>query len=400
METKRAETTTAPALYADKDSNNLQNIKALKPKFDSLTATDIKKHVEAMATKNEPTETPSEMTLAELLAGAEIDFTKPLPPPPVCLYFGDASVLYLGDISTTIGKAKGRKTFASGLFMAALAGNCTIQNLIKSDLPNNKRIVLSFDTEQGAYHAQKTANRVLKLLNVETLPNFKAYGLRKFSPAEKLQIIEYAIYNTPDLGFVFIDGIRDLITSINDEEQATMITSKLMKWSEELNIHINCILHMNKGDNNARGHVGTELMNKSLTVLGVTKNEKQTDYSTVEPIACRDKDPEPFTFGIDENGLPYLLEHEQMILLNKLSESKTKKSLQPSDYQDDFHIDNLKLKIFNNESERKYSELVSMIKNVYGFGDNKAKDFVTFYKDKSFVKERQVGRNTFYSLSV
>jgi hypothetical protein len=235
---------------------------------------------------------------------------------------------------------------------------------------------------------------------VETLPNFKAFGLRKYDPAQKLQIIEYAVYNTPDLGFVFIDGIRDLITSINDEEQATMITSKLMKWSEELNIHINCILHMNKGDNNARGHVGTELMNKSLTVLGVTKNEKQTDFSTVEPIACRDKDPEPFTFGIDENGLPYLLEPEQMEVLKKLSESKTKKSLQPTDYKDDFHIDNLKLKIFNSQPGRKYSDLVSMIKITYSIGDNKAKDFVTYFIDKDFVNHTGIGRNAVYNLAV
>jgi len=345
-------------------------------------------------------ETITKPTISELLTGAEIDLTKPLPKPPICLYLDDASLFYLGDVSTTIGKAKGRKTFASGLFMAALAGNCTIQNRIKADLPENKRTILSFDTEQGAYHAQKAAKRVLRLLNVETLPNFKVYGLRKFNPAEKLQIIEHAIYNTPDLGFVFIDGIRDLITSINDEEQATMITSKLMKWSEELNIHINCILHMNKGDNNARGHVGTELMNKSLTVLGVTKNEKQTDYSTVEPIACRDKDPDPFTFGINDDGLPYLLEPEQMEILQKLSESKTKKSLQPTDYRDDTHTDNLKLKIFNNQSERKYSELVSCVQNTYSIGENKAKNFVTYFIDKNFVSHTGNGRNSVYKLAV
>ena len=75
METKRAETTTAPALYTDKDSNNNQTIKALKPKFDSLTATDIKKHIEAMATKNEPTEHGA--ILGELLKNIEpFDFEK------------------------------------------------------------------------------------------------------------------------------------------------------------------------------------------------------------------------------------------------------------------------------------------------------------------------------------
>jgi hypothetical protein len=284
--------------------------------------------------------------------------------------------------------------------MAALAGNTTVQSIIKADLPADKRTVLSFDTEQGAYHAQKAAARVLRLLNVDSLPNFKAYGLRKFAPAQRLEIIEHAIYNTPNLGFVMIDGIRDLVTSINDEEQATKITSKLMKWSEELQIHIGCALHMNKGDNNARGHLGTELMNKSLTVLSVTKNEKQDAYSTVKAEACRDKEPEPFTFGINDNGLPYVLEPEQMEVLKQLSETKGKKSLQPSDFRDDTHTDNLKLKIFNNESERKYSELVSMIKITYTIGDNNAKDFLTYFIDKEYIKHDGIGRKAVYTLSV
>ena len=349
---------------------------------------------------DEMPETTTKPTIRELLAAAEIDLTKPLPKPPICLSIDDASLFYLGDISTVIGKAKGRKTFLNSLFLAALAGNCTIQNRIKADLPESKRTVLSFDTEQGAYHAQKTAKRVLRLLNVETLPNFKAYGLRKYTPSERLQIIEFAIYDTPNLGFVVIDGIRDLITDINSPEDATMISSKLMKWSEELNIHILTVLHMNKGDNNARGHVGTELMNKSLTVLGVSKNEKQTDYSTVEAIACRDKDPDPFTFGINDDGLPYLLEPEQMQVLKQLSECKTKKSLQPTDYRDDLHIDNLRLKIFNSQPERKYNELVSMIKITYSIGDNKAKDFVTYFIDKDFVIHTGSGRNAVYKFAV
>lgn len=342
----------------------------------------------------------TEPTINDILAAAEIDLNKELPKPPICLFFDDASVFYLGDISTTIGKAKGRKTFASGLFLAALAGNCTIQNRIKADLPINKRTVLLFDTEQGAYHAQKTAKRVRTLLNVETLPNFKAYGLRKYTPAQRLEIIEFAVYNTANLGFICIDGIRDLITSINDEEQATMITSKLMKWSEELTIHINCILHMNKGDNNARGHVGTELMNKSLTVLGVAKNEKQTDYSTVEAIACRDKDPEPFTFGINEDELPYLLEPEQMEVLKAISESKGRKSVHPTDFQLDTHTDNLKLKIFNNQSVMKYSELVSNIKLTYNIGENKAKDFVTYFINESLVLKVPKGGLSVYEIPV
>lgn len=337
------------------------------------------------------------VTVAEKLRLSEIDLHADIQKPPVCLSIDGQSVFYLGDISTTIGKAKGRKTFATGLFMAAMVGSCTIQGRITGDLPEGKKTVLLFDTEQGNYHAQKAAKRVQRLLYVSELPNFKAYGLRKFNPAERLEIIEHAIYNTPDLGFVCIDGIRDVVFSINDEEQATMISSKLLKWSEELQIHINCILHMNKADNNARGHLGTELMNKSITVLGVTKNEKIGDYSTIEPIACRDKEPTPISFGIsDETGLPYILDALQVEQLQKLSERKNKKVVTPADYREDVHTDNIKLKIFSLEKERSYNDLVNAICNLYSVGTNKAKTFVTHFVDSGFIAYRKAGQKTIY----
>ena len=35
-----------------------------------------------------------------------------------------------------------------------------------------------------------------------------------------------------------------------------------MQWTGEQNIHIQTVLHLNKGDDNARGHIGTELNTK------------------------------------------------------------------------------------------------------------------------------------------
>lgn len=395
MDTKKGAPESAPLLNGTtrKDTNFIDStlinneLNTLSEKFKSLPTPG-----------NEPSEND---ILAGLLAGAEIDLTEDLQKPPCCLFIDDEPVFYLGDISTTIGKAKGRKTFATGLFLAAIAGNTKIQQRITGDLPFDKQMVLYFDTEQGKYHAQKAAKRVPKLLQVETLPNFKAYQLREFNPEQRLSIIEHAIYSTPNLGFVCIDGIRDVITSINDEEQATMITSKLLKWSGELGIHINCILHMNKGDNNARGHVGTELMNKSLSVLGVNKHEKQTEYSTIEAIASRDKEPQPLTFGINSDGLPFLLEPEQMEILQKLSEKNQNKNktLQPDSFLFDTHQDNLKFHVFKNQSEQIYSELISNIKLTYNIGANKAGDFLTYFQNERLIEKINVGTKSKYILA-
>ena len=42
----------------------------------------------------------------------------------------------------------------------------------------------------------------------------------------------------------------------------------------EYDLHIHCVLHLNKGDNNVRGHIGTEMSNKAETVLVINKDNE------------------------------------------------------------------------------------------------------------------------------
>ena len=136
--------------------------------------------------------------------------------------------------------------------------------------------------------------------------------MTSLAPSERLQFIEVEIYSNNKIGFVVIDGIKDLVTSINDESEATMIASKLLKWSEERNIYILTVLHQNKSDLNARGHLGSELINKAQTVLSITKAENDNNISIVEPQQCRDKEPEIFAFEIDEYGIPFEAENFEL----------------------------------------------------------------------------------------
>ena len=71
----------------------------------------------------------------------------------------------------------------------------------------------------------------------------------------------------PDI--CIIDGIKDLMTDINDAVQATLIMEKLMALAKELNCCIVCVLHQNKSeqDRNMRGSIGTELTNKAFEVF-------------------------------------------------------------------------------------------------------------------------------------
>lgn len=325
-------------------------------------------------------ETPDTVNLWNLLKSVEVDPNKDIEKPPTAISIGNAPSFTLGNFSMVIGKAKSKKTFLLTAVAAAVASNgCTLETIYGS-LPVNKRKVFYFDTEQSEYHLNRTIKRVLK--QTEHLKNFRAFGLRKFPPAERLRLIEGAIYDTKELGIIFIDGIRDLLSrGINDEEEATTLTSKFLRWTSELNIHIVTVLHQNKTDTNARGVIGTEMLNKAETTLAVEVDTTDKSISVVTCEMSRDLPFNDFAFTINDAGLPELC---------TMPETPTKGKKEPDQHSEQVHFNVLDI-IFRANLTPKYSELWRGVKNGMAkhgtrIGDNKAKDFVTYYQQNGWVQ--------------
>lgn len=302
----------------------------------------------------------------------------------------------LGNFSLVTGKAKSRKSFFINIAVSAAVGKELSLNRLRSDLPLDQNEVLYFDTEQGRYHVQLALLRICKQTGLLEPKNLHVYSLRSKSPAERLQIIEALIYENDRIGFVVIDGIKDLVTSINDEEQATMIASKLLKWSEERGIHIVTVLHQNKGDTNARGHLGTELINKAETVLAVSKSETNNAFSIVEPQQCRNIEPESFAFEIVDE-LPVIVEGYDIRGARKSSK------LDVTTIEDSKVYDLLE-EVFKKENRLKYTKLRQQIQIAYKFkfatdlSDNKAKTLLTSCKEKGWLLQER--KNSEYTLGV
>lgn len=322
--------------------------------------------------------------IREILNSVRIDRSKLIEKPEVCLSVvheeKEAIISTLGNFSLVIGKAKSRKTFSLILYLHALVTNSLTESKFKGNLPNGKRKIIYFDTEQGTYHVQRFDRRVCIKANQMDPDNFHSYALRKFTPKERLALIEQFLKDASEVGFVVIDGVRDLVNSINNEEEATKIASYLLRWTEEYNIHIVTVLHQNKGDNNARGHLGTELVNKAETVLSVTADE---DTSFVEAEYCRDISPETFAFFVNDEGLPVRdFTWSPGATTTKLSE--------PEDWPEATHQANI-LRIFEKEPEQRGSDFLNRIMLEYKCGANKAAKFRTHFMDKGWVK--RVGKS-------
>jgi len=330
-------------------------------------------------------EPPKEKDLSSLLKQYRVKPLDIVPPPEVCIKIknNDGKLTdygTLGNISTIIGKAKSRKSFTITMATStALIGALMFDKLIGC-LPENHNKILLFDTEQGKYHVLKSLHRICKLSGQQQPTNLEVYGLRPMNPSERLELIEYAINNTPNLGLVIIDCIKDLITSINDEEQATMIVSKLMKWSEEKNIHIINVLHQNKSNDHARGHIGTELINKSESVFSVTKDEQNPDISIFSADLCRGIEPDPFAFRINEQGLPEIL--------NDYSIGKKKELVEEFNNEKLWMLIN---DVYKHGESFSYSELVIQFEVAYKkcyngkIGVNKIKKLIVMCKIEKMV---------------
>lgn len=326
--------------------------------------------------------TDIENSIHELAEQALIPQGIEIPKPEVVFGMDDIPVFTKKSISTLIGRAKSGKTTCSAWVMAQ-----TIQKQL---------LVLWIDTEQGQYYASRTQSWVLKIAQILTSDYLKFYDLKIHNPTIRVQIIQLLIEElTPDI--VVIDGIRDLVFDINNAEEATIITGSLMRWADLFNCHILSIIHQNKGNEHARGHLGTEMINKSETVIKVSRDEK--NITICEPEFTRGEAFPIFAFDRDVYGLPVIINYQAKI---NGGESNAKKTL-PIDIGEETHIECLK-KSFGSDIKLSYSELLPAISASFEYfgmamGVVKAKSFIQFYNQNGYLaKAEKTGSKTFYIL--
>lgn len=306
------------------------------------------------------------------------------------LMVDDSTIGTLGNFSASIGKAKSKKTFNVSAIAAAALKNGTVLHY-RACFPEGKRKILYVDTEQGKNHCQIVLNRILKLAGLPKdcdTDNLTMLALRKYSPEIRLAITEEAIGMIPDLGLVIIDGIRDFIHDINSPGESTDVISKFMQWTDDRQIHIHTVLHQNKNDEHARGHIGTELNNKAETIMQVEVDKEDKTISVVEAMHIRDREFEPFAFRINEEGLPELV--EPYLPREKRIGRPTKEPFDPyKEIPESVHRAALDA-AFANGTIGNYGNYLERLKEEYGLqgvklGHNKAVKAATFLGNKRMV---------------
>jgi KaiC/GvpD/RAD55 family RecA-like ATPase len=226
-----------------------------------------------------------------------VDITKDFAEPEPIVSQGDRILVSRGNLCTITGKAKSYKTFLVSAIVAAFLEDETLS----LSGPGGK--CLYVDTEQAASHVNKVQRRIYRLCGWDfdsPSTNLIILSLRELNVQNRLKTTIAAIEDLhPDM--VIIDGIRDLVNDFNSIEESLRVVGIFMALSTQQNCAIITVLHQNKADENARGHLGSEICNKSETVLQV---KKQENVAVISPVYCRNRDIEEFSFRIDETGLP------------------------------------------------------------------------------------------------
>lgn len=326
----------------------------------------------------------SDEELESYLSKGEIKATDKVTIPPKILFVGDCTIATFGNFSASTGKAKSKKTFNISAMVAAAVTNTTVLNY-RACLPEGKRKILYFDTEQSKYHCHNVLERIYKLSGLSVKkddPCLLFWGLREYTPKLRIALIDYALRKHQEVGLVIIDGLRDLMYDINNGKEATDVMTVLMAWTSVYDLHIHTVLHLNKNDNNPRGHIGTELENKAETVLIISKNLQNNSISEVRPMHMRDKEFSTFAFHIDDNKLPVLDNGISVTVVKRREKSLV--SLDNEVHQE------ILSKAFKNNSPTRYSDLVEMVSRAYedaGYkrGTNGIKDLLKLLSGKGII---------------
>lgn len=315
-------------------------------------------------------------SLRAMAENARIDIDTPRPDEPHILSIDGQPIASLGSFSTTLGKAKARKTHHNTHQAAAFLRG-TLGNL-EAKLPPDKNNVIYFDTEQSGGEAWDAYQKIIKTAGRKHASKLKYYSLRAHTPEERVKIIDYIISTTSSVGVAFIDGIRDLVNNINDPTEATIATTALLRWTGEHHIHIFCTLHLNKADNNARGHLGTELINKSQTIINIEKAADEMPYSIVSFIDGRGQGFKEYALGYNSEGLPVNVNIEDI-----RPAKPGKAPIKPEGIPLNEHCNKLS-KLFP-IAGLQYIDLQKSIKEAFNIGMNKAAEFIKYYGEIDLI---------------
>jgi len=232
-------------------------------------------------------------------------------------------ILHPNTINVIQGKAGVHKSRLVESLCSCLLTNKPENNFLgfrKRLLDFNAYSVLYIDTERNLKDQYLYALQQIKIkagYAIETdLPNFDFISLIEIPRDERFeavkQYLEYVRSKYSNHIFIVLDVLTDCISNFNDPRESLKLVDLLNVMINRYNVTFLCVIHENPTDNSnkARGHLGTEIMNKASCQMQISfekdRQHRDTDLIKVKYLKVRvGRKPDPFflQYSAEEKGL-------------------------------------------------------------------------------------------------
>lgn len=207
--------------------------------------------------------------------------------PVTRLYLAKKPIATPGNLVTLISRAKTGKTAVLGAATAAIIAahhDRPSQDTLGFTAPHTTDAVIVIDTEQSPYDAYLCYHRSLKRAGQETDPDWLYhYSLVGCTPEQIKDAILAALASVGPVFTLILDGVADLVNSVNDEAECNGLVVWLRGIAVQYNCPIICVIHSNEsvqsGDD-GRGHLGKQLIRKAESNLLLKKTGEVTTVTS------------------------------------------------------------------------------------------------------------------------
>jgi hypothetical protein len=154
---------------------------------------------------------------------------------------------------------------------------CIISSVINKDcdsfgIETEIENVMYIDFERTDYDVWRSFERVMKRAKIQkgvNVDNVKIFGCRDMPKANDRKERVELLLNLYKPKLLLLDGLGDLVDDTNSLEQAIECKMWLRSIESKFEVSVLTTLHPNKNSLTPRGHVGSELLRESESVLAI-----------------------------------------------------------------------------------------------------------------------------------
>ena len=278
------------------------------------------------------------------------------------------------NIQTVKGREKtGKSAFGVALMVAALKGEFAGVKPCKEGLR-----LLWIDTEQDTTTLRQRAKAVLSMAGKEgeKPETLTIVPLRGFPSSDRGAAVAAAVANeAPD--FVFLDGAVDLCADFNDNKEGAATVAALMALAERHKCSILGVIHTNKKDDEARGHLGTILQQKSSEVYEMIRTG---DRASVRQALCR-------FASIPNINYKFVDDFKLQATGGGIGKEEAKRR----------EMERVFNEVFGKETEWRYKDLVGKYAEVEGVGNSSAKKAISTATKAGILYRNGEGKDVVYT---